>query len=336
MKEDKIRLEHGGGGKLMEELIQEITEDFQLKSIGEAGLQDLDDGSSISFNDREIVVSTDSHVIKPLFFPGGDIGKLAVAGTVNDVSVMGAIPKALTFSLVVEEGFGKDKLKRIITSAQNASENSGVPVISGDTKVMPEGEIDGAIINTTGVGICERVLKDSYLEPGDKIIINGGIGEHGIAITAARDEYNFDTDLKSDVAPLNEMISSILEIGGIKAMKDPTRGGLSECLNSMASKSRVGIKLRESRIPVKPQVKGACEMLGFDPLDLPNEGKAVIGVESSKAEDVLEKIRNFEVGKNAEVIGEVTERKGKVYMDTEIGGKRVIQRPVGGSLPRIC
>ncbi|OYT45733.1 hydrogenase expression/formation protein HypE [Candidatus Bathyarchaeota archaeon ex4484_40] len=309
---------HGAGGALMQKLIKE----YMLKYLGGSGvevpLEALDDAAVVD----GIVLKSDSHTVKPLFFPGGDIGRLAVAGTVNDIAVLGAKPVALSLGLVLEEGFPIQDLERIVRSIKETCEEAGVYVVTGDTKVVERGSLEGCIINTSGIGVrseeLERNLQvvkryrrlkarwilDSNLSPGDKIIVSGAIGDHGLAVLSSREGYGFGSSIRSDVAPLNLVVSRILRVGGITAMKDPTRGGLSNALNEWSEKSGVGIEIYEEKIPVHEDVKAACEMLGIDPLDVGNEGKLLIGVVPEKAEEVLEELRRTKEGKEAQIIGE--------------------------------
>lgn len=341
---------HGAGGALMQKLIKE----YILKYLGGSGvevpLEALDDAAVVD----GIVLKSDSHTVKPLFFPGGDIGRLAVAGTVNDIAVLGAKPVALSLGLVLEEGFPIQDLERIVRSIKETCEEARVHVVTGDTKVVERGSLEGCIINTSGIGVrseeLERNLQvvkryrrlkarwilDSNLSPGDKIIVSGAIGDHGLAVLSSREGYGFGSSIRSDVAPLNLVVSRILRVGGITAMKDPTRGGLSNALNEWSEKSGVGIEIYEEKIPVHEDVKAACEMLGIDPLDVGNEGKLLIGVVPEKAEEVLEELRRTKEGKEAQIIGEATREFKEVVLKTAIGGRRIIPTPIGDPVPRIC
>ncbi len=314
-----------------------ILKNLSVKSLGKVGLADLDDGASISFGDREIVISTDSYVVSPIFFPGGDIGKLAACGTINDISMMGAKPIALSLAVVIEEGFETSELERIIRSIDEICRSTGVSVITGDTKVMEKGKLDKIVINTTGIGVATNVIKDANLSPGDKIILSGTVGDHGVALLSFREGFGFETTLKSDVAPLWSMVEKALEVGGITAMRDPTRGGISATLNDFARKSSTGIIIQEEKIPLKPEVQAASRMLGIDPFTVANEGKAVIGVRGDKAEEMLEVLRKTDEGKNAEIIGEVVSKyNGRVILETTVGGRRIMEPPVGDPVPRVC
>lgn len=333
-----VSLEEGAGGEEMINLLKESIFPYLDEKGGKVdlGIRELDDGAAIRISENEYVVfTTDSHVVKPRFFPGGDLGKLAVSGTINDLAVMGATPKALSSGIVMEEGFGKEELAKISGSMGETAEEAGVPIVTGDTKVVGKGEIDGILINTSGFGIGEKLTPTSGLEIGNKILVSGTIGDHGMTIVASRE--NFDSSIGSDIAPLNGLIGEVLEVGGITSMKDPTRGGLAAALNEMASSSGVGISLSREKVPVSSKVEGAAEMLGIDPLAIANEGKVVLGVEESKAEEVLNALRNHKLGKEAKIIGECTEKNiGKVVLETEIGSKRFLKPPRRKPIPRIC
>ncbi|MDI6859831.1 MAG: hydrogenase expression/formation protein HypE [Methanocellales archaeon] len=337
LSEKSVVLAHGAGGTLMQELIARILKNISVHSAGSVGLSDLDDGATVSIGDREVVLTTDSYVVKPLFFPGGDIGKIAVCGTINDLAVMGARPIALTSSIIVEEGFSLAKLERIITSMDEIANEAEVPVITGDTKVMEKGALDNLVLNTSGIGVANELIRDSGLRVGDKIIVTGTIGDHGTSLLSYREGFSFETELESDAAPLWSMIKAALDVGGITAMKDPTRGGLASALNEMAKKSGVGILIKEEEIPLKDAVRAASEMLGIDPLEVANEGKAIIGVNPANANLILETIQKTKYGKEARIIGEVIgEHKGKVVLETGLGGKRYVETPLGEPIPRVC
>ena len=299
----------------------------------------MDDGAAIRIGDRWLVITTDSHVIHPVFFPGGDIGRLAVSGTVNDLAMMGATEVlALTCAVIIEEGFSRQDLERIQRSIRTTCTEAGTAIVAGDTKVMGRGELDGIVLNTTGVAITERVVPDSGLLPGDRIIVTGTIGDHGMAVMVGRHGLALDGDLRSDVAPVNGLIRAALATaaGGIVAMKDPTRGGLASALHEMAEKSGVGIVVDENAIPVTPQVRAASELLGIDPMHVANEGKAVLGVRSDAAGAVLTALRAHVLGGAAAIVGTCTaERPGTVILDTGFG-RRLVTEPEGELLPRIC
>ena len=338
MKEERITLLHGAGGELMGELLERILK-FTKTSVGGIGLKELDDGAVIPLGGTNLVFTTDSHVVQPIFFPGGDIGRLAVAGTVNDLAVMGAQPLALSCGLVIPEGFPIKELEKVMESMDRALEEAGTVLITGDTKVLGHGELDGLIINTTGVGLAERIITDAGLRIGDKIIVTGTVGDHGMALLAHREGLEFETSLESDVAPINHLIAEALQAGGegITAMKDPTRGGLAACLNDLARKSGVGITVHDEKIPLREEVRGLGELLGIDPLEIANEGKVVIGVAPERAEAVVEALKRHPQGREAAVIGEATaDYPGKVILVTEVGGRRFLENPVGDPVPRIC
>jgi hydrogenase expression/formation protein HypE len=339
---EAIGMKHGSGGRAMRALIEQIF--LAGTPLDESpdviGLRAMDDGAAVRIGDRWLVITTDSHVIQPVFFPGGDIGRLAVSGTVNDLAMMGATDVlALTCAVIVEEGFAREDLVRIQASMAAASRESGAPVLAGDTKVMGRGELDGIAITTTGVALTPRVIRDRGLRPGDALIVTGTIGDHGLAVMAARHGFELDGDLRSDVAPLNGLIrAAIASDGGdhIVAMKDPTRGGLASALHEMATKSGVGIVLRESAVPVSAPVRAAADLLGIDPLLVANEGKAVIGVRSHAAQAVLAALHAHPLGRDAAIVGEcVAERPGTIVLDTGFG-RRLVAEPDGELLPRIC
>jgi len=337
--EDRIRLEHGAGGEVMEELLREVVlKTLTLKSAGGIGLDALDDGATIPLGDQNVVFTIDGHTVRPMFFPGGDLGRLAVSGTVNDLAVMGAKPLALANSMIIGEGLETETLVRILKSMDSTAREVPVPIVTGDTKVVEE-KI-GMFVITAGVGLAERPISDAGSEVGDAVIVSGTIGDHGMALMSHREGIEFETELKSDVAPIWSVVKAVAdEIGweNIHAMKDPTRGGLSNALNEMASKANVGILINEEDIPVRPEVKAASEMLGISPYDVANEGKVVMIVPKEHAEEALEAMRRTERGKDAAVIGEVIEEyRGKVLVSTLIGGRRFLEPPAGDPVPRVC
>jgi hydrogenase expression/formation protein HypE len=305
---------------------------------GGAGLDEFDDGATIPVDGKEIVVSSDAHIVDPIFFPGGDIGKLSVCGAINDLAMMGAEPVALTDTIVIEEGFLIDDLKKIVASMNVAIESVGMALVHGDLKVMPRGKLDKIVISTTGIGFLRgrKPILDSGLRAGDKIIVTGPVGDHGIAIASVREGISFETSLVSDVAPLWGLMEAAMGAGEVTAAKDTTRGGVAMALNEMAEMSGVSIWLREEEIPVREEVRGACEMLGLDPLELTCEGRAVLGVRG-RTKSILSAIKGTAEGKGARIIGEVkAEREGYVIMETSVGGKRVVNPPLGEPTPRIC
>lgn len=335
----KIALADGAGGAQTQKLLGDLLGLIKLRSVnGGLGLDDLDDSGTIPFSEGQIVFTTDGHTVDPLFFPGGDIGRLAVSGTVNDVAVMGAEPLALSLGVVIEEGLEKEILEKVFASINAASEEAGVAIIAGDTKVVEKGAVDKLIITTSGIGIAKKLVRDNGLEPGDKLIVTGYVGNHGVALLSKREGYSFETTLSSDCAPLNKMLQPIWQYR-IHGVKDPTRGGIAMVLNEMAEKSGVHVLLQEKEIPVHPEVEGACAMLGLDPFTLANEGKAVIAVHPEDAASVLELLRKHPYGEKAAVIGEVlakpAEERSKVLIQTDFG-KRILRAPVGELVPRIC
>lgn len=339
MSEDKISMNHGAGGEVMANLISSaVLDNITKKSVnGGISLDALDDGATIPIGDYEIVVTTDGHTIDPLFFPGGDIGRISAAGTINDVSVMGAKPLAISNAIIMQEGFPIADLDRIMKSLNETCEEVDVAVITGDTKVMEQGKIDGIVMVTTGIGIAKKgeIVRDSTLEVGDKIIVTGSLGDHGMSLMSFREGFGFETDLKSDTAPMWNVVKKALDVGGVTAMKDPTRGGFANAINEMASKSGKGVLLHQKAIPIKKEVHAVSEMLGIDPFEVANEGKVVMGVKADKAEEVLEAIKTEEYGKDAAIIGEVIEGD-YVVVETPIGGERILEAPIADPVPRVC
>lgn len=339
MSDNKISMNHGAGGEVMANLISKtVLENISKKSVnGGVSLDDLDDGATIPLGDYEIVITTDGHTIDPLFFPGGDIGRISASGTINDVAVMGAKPLAITNAIIMQEGFPIDDLDRIIKSLDEACSEVDVAVVAGDTKVVNPGSLDGIVMVTTGIGVAKKgeIVRDSTLEVGDKIIITGSLGDHGISLMSFREGFGFETDLQSDVAPMWNVIKKALDVGGVTAMKDPTRGGFANAINEMASKSGVGIRLEQDAIPIREEVKAASEMLGIDPFEVANEGKVVMGVKADKAEEVLAAIKTEKYGENAAIVGEVIEGN-YVLVETPIGGERILEAPIADPVPRVC
>jgi len=338
---DQIVMGHGSGGRMTQELIQRIFmphlnsqplsegNDFaRLQLLAQAGLQ----GS--------LAVSTDSHIVTPLFFPGGDIGRLAVCGTVNDVSMSGAVPLFLTAGFILEEGLPVETLQRVLVSMQQCADEAGVQFVAGDTKVAEKGKVDGLFINTTGIGWVPagRSIGGEAAQPGDVVLISGTIGDHGIAVLQARGELGFETDVQSDAAPLNHLIQDVLAVAPhVHVLRDPTRGGLATTLNEIAVQSKTSIWLDEQAIPVQPAVQAACEMLGFDPMYVANEGKVIVIVPEAESEAALNAMRQHPYGAMAARIGKVqAESPGRVLMRTLIGGTRILDLLAGEMLPRIC
>lgn len=336
----QIGLHHGAGGPAMRALVAEVF----LPGLAEVpvdgfGLASLDDGAAVRCGDRWLVLTTDTHVVQPWVFPGGDIGRLAVAGTVNDLAVMGATERPLlTCAVVLEEGFPVADLQAIQRSLAATCRECGAVVVTGDTKVMPRGEIDGIVINTAGVALTDRVVPDRGLAPGDRILVSGTIGDHGMAVLVARHGLGLEGDLRSDVAPLNGLVREALAAGGegVVAMKDPTRGGVLAALAEMAAKSGVGVALDEAALPLRDSVRAAAELLGIDPLHVANEGKVLFGVRAGAAGAVLAALRRHPLGREAAAIGVCTgERAGTVVLDTGFG-RRLMPEPEGEPMPRIC
>jgi len=349
---DKIKLAQGAGGEMMDKLIkQKILKYFGKEAeMGEVSLSMLDDSAVID----DIVFSTDSHTISPLIFPGGDIGSLAVAGTVNDIAVMGAKPIGLSSGFIIEEGLDLNVFETIVKSMSATAKIADVPIVTGDTKVVEKGAIQEFMINTSGIGkkskfldknikevkryrgFKTRWLLDSNLEAGDVIILSGNIGEHGVALMSFREGYGFETDIKSDVAPINGLMEKAMSIGGVVSAKDPTRGGLANTINEFSEKSKIGIIVYEESIPIPKGVRSACDMLGIDPLEIGNEGKIVLGVVKEKAEEILKEIKKNPLGKNAAIVGKATNKIKGVVLETTVGGKRNLHKPIGDPVPRIC
>jgi hydrogenase expression/formation protein HypE len=332
---DRILLAHGSGGKLAHDIIRNSF----LPELQNPVLSQLDDSAVIEPAGR-LAFTTDSYVVQPIFFPGGDIGKLAVCGTVNDLAMVGATPNYLSLAFIIEEGLLVSDLEKIVKSIKEAANAAGVAIVAGDTKVVNRGMADKLFINTAGIGtIPEKVdISGHNAKPGDLLILSGAIGDHGIAVLSRREGINFATELKSDCAPLHGLVAEMLAAShNIHCLRDPTRGGLATTLNEIAEQSSVGIRMDEGKIPVKEEVAGACEMLGLDPLYVANEGKLVAAVDANDAESVLQRMKKHEYGRDAMIIGEVREENpGRVVMKTSLGTRRIIDMLVGEPLPRIC
>ncbi|HET6445622.1 MAG TPA: hydrogenase expression/formation protein HypE [candidate division Zixibacteria bacterium] len=336
-KRGQVIMGHGSGGKLSHDLIADLFyppfDNPVLRLSNDAGVVD------VSTADR-IAVSTDSHVVWPLFFPGGDIGKLAICGTVNDVAMMGAKPSYITAGFILEEGLELGVLEVIAASMREAAAEAGVQIIAGDTKVVDKGKADALYINTSGIGVLQRdvTIGGEQARPGDVVLLSGPVGDHGIAVLSARGELGFEADVTSDVAPLNHLVSNMLAASkSIHVLRDPTRGGVASALNEIAKQSGAGIVIEENKIPVRPAVHAACEMLGFDPLYIANEGKLIAIVARSEAEDILAVMRSTRYGEESVIIGEVVEKPvGRVLLKTAIGGTRIVDMMAGEMLPRIC
>jgi len=333
----RISLAHGEGGKLTHELIRDVF----ATSFGHFE-QTRFDSAILNDDFQSLALTTDSYVIKPIFFPGGNIGKLAVTGTVNDLAVSGAIPQVLTASFILEEGFRLSQLKEIVNSMAIEAENAGVKIIAGDTKVVEKGGVDGIFINTTGIGKIQTKhrLQPECIREGDKVIVSGTIGDHGIAIVSARQELGLMTEVKSDCASLNQLTQELIEkVETIRMMRDPTRGGLATALAELCEDFHFTVEIDEALVPIRDDVYGACDILGFDPLYLANEGKVVIIIDSKDEQTVLDILNKYEIGKNARVIGQVIsygDETGKLLLKTPIGTTRCLFRLSGMLLPRIC
>jgi len=334
-KDDKILLAHGSGGKLAHDL---ITSAF-VSALDNPILSRMDDSAVFSASGR-LAFTTDSYVVNPIFFPGGNIGRLAVCGTVNDLATSGAKPLYLSLAFIIEEGFALKDLRKIVDAIKATADEAGVKIVTGDTKVVNRGGADKIFINTAGIGLVPDGvnISGSNARPGDKIIVTGTIGDHGIAVLSQREGLGFETKLQSDVAPLGKMVAEMLKASkNIHVLRDPTRGGLASTLNEIAGQSKVGIKIEEMKIPVKDEVNGACEMLGLDPLYVANEGKMIVIVAPPDADTVLNAIQQNVYGKNAAVIGDVVSvNPGRVVMKTALGASRIVDMLVGEPLPRIC
>jgi hydrogenase expression/formation protein HypE len=352
-KKESITMLHGAGGTVMHNLVKNyVVKYFGGICKAEVPLEAMDDAAVVG----EIVLKSDSHAVKPIFFPGGDIGRIAVSGTVNDIACLGAEPYALACGLILEEGLLLSDLEKILMSMHQTCIEAGVGIVTGDTKVVEKGRLGGCVMNVSGIGrrtpelesnlevvrhhrrgFVARWLLDSSISVGDKIIVSGTLGDHGLAVLSAQQGLTFGSEIKSDVKPLNKLIHRMLsEVGGVVTIKDATRGGLADALNELSEKSKVGILIHEDRVPIREDVRTASEMLGLDPLEVGNEGKIVIGVLPAKAEQLLNWLKQTDEGKDAQIIGEATNDFKGVAMQTAIGGKRIIGRPVGDPVPRIC
>jgi hydrogenase expression/formation protein HypE len=333
---DRVVLGHGSGGKLSAQLVERIF----LPAFGNPTLDQLNDQATFSVDGVRLAMSTDSFVVKPLFFPGGDIGSLAVHGTVNDLAMGGAQPLYLSVAFIIEEGLPIETLRRVSESLRHAANSAGVQIVTGDTKVVEQGKGDGLFINTTGIGLVPTglMLSSNMARPGDKIILSGSIGDHGIAILAQREGLEFETTIESDTAPLHNLVDAMLGTGSaIRCMRDPTRGGLSSSLNEIATRSQVGMVIEEEQLLIHEQVRGACEMLGLDPLYVANEGKMIAIVEPKSADGLVEVMRQNVYGRDARIIGTVIDRHpGTVVMKTTFGTTRIVDMLAGDQLPRIC
>lgn len=341
LKADTITMAHGAGGKAMRDLIEDVfVGTFDNDDLNKLEDQARFDLAALQQSGTQLAFTTDSYVVDPVEFPGGDIGTLAVNGTVNDLAVSGAIPKYLSCGMILEEGLEVDLLRRIVTSMREAADQAGVTIVTGDTKVVPRGKGDKIFINTTGIGVIPDGINisASNCKPGDKVLVNGYVGDHGAAILNARGDLALDVELETDCQSLHELIQSMLEVcPELHAMRDASRGGVATVLNEFAETSEVAIRLEESAIPVRTEVRGVCEILGLDALYFANEGKLVAIVPDLKADQVLEVMRQHPAGKDSAIIGEVIEGySGRVLVKTGFGGERILDMLVGEQLPRIC
>jgi len=336
MRSDRILLSHGSGGTMMRELIEDVF----ISRFNDEALLRMDDAASLVVPPGRIALTTDTYVVTPRFFPGGDIGKLAVAGTVNDVATAGAVPMFLTVGFVLEEGLMVEELVRILDSMVAVAAEAGVRIVTGDTKVVERGHGDGIYINTAGVGVVREGLdlSSSHCRPGDVVLLSGTLGDHGIAVMSVREGLSFGTDILSDAAPLNHLVGAVLDAApDVRCFRDPTRGGLASCLNELAGASGVSMTVDEDSVPVREQVRGACEMLGYDVYQVANEGKMVAIVPAEQADAALAAMRASRYGEEAAIIGQVTEgHAGRVYVQTTFGARRIMDMLVGEQLPRIC
>jgi hydrogenase expression/formation protein HypE len=335
--ENKIMLGHGSGGRMMHDLVENIF----IKHFSNTILNDQTDAAILQTGSEEIAFTTDSFVIDPLFFPGGNIGKLAVCGTVNDLAVTGAEPAYLSVSFIIEEGFPVSDLEMIAESIAAEAYKAGVFIVTGDTKVVNKGKCDKLFINTAGIGRIQKdklhISKAENIIPGDVILINGTIGDHGMAVMNARESFNFRTTVESDCASLNHLISAVTSKSNVKFMRDPTRGGVASVLNELAGKTGIGIEIDETALPIRDGVKAMCEILGFDPLHVANEGKVIIVASEKDADDILKILKNTESGIDSSIIGRVVDdHPGKVVLKNATGGRRIIDSLSGDQLPRIC
>lgn len=332
----RVEMNHGSGGLVSAQLVEELF----LDAFDNEWLRAMNDQASFNVSAGTMVISTDSHVISPLFFPGGDIGCLSVYGTINDIAMSGARPLYLTAGFILEEGFLLRDLRLIVRSMAKAAKNAGVAIVAGDTKVVEQGKGDGVFINTTGIGVVPEgiFISADQAKPGDRILLSGSIGDHGIAVLSKREDLQFETTLLSDTAPLHDLVAQAVGASrDIHCLRDPTRGGVATVLNEIAKQSGVGMRIREAEIPVRPEVKAACEFLGLDPLYVANEGKCIVICPSDIADHLLGVLRRHPLGKEAAIIGEVVEDPlSFVEMETIFGGNRVINWLTGEQLPRIC
>ena len=329
---DKIEIGHGSGGKLTRDLIEHTF----LKYLSSEELNALEDSATLDINNSKIAVTTDSYVVTPLFFPGGDIGKLSICGTVNDLVVSGAVPEYVSTGFIIEEGFSLNILSKIVESLSKSARNAGIKVVTGDTKVVEKGKCDGIYINTTGIGTIKKHMTLNNVSAGDAVILSGTVGDHGTAIAIVRNEFDIDAKVESDCASLNELLMPLFEMDGVKWMRDPTRGGVATVLAELSETTGLGIQVFEDRVPVRDDVRFISDMLGYDPLYLANEGKAVIITSYEIANEALAILKKHPLGGNAVIIGNITSKYTGVRLKTSIGGERVLDMLEEEMLPRIC
>jgi len=327
-----IEIGHGSGGKLTRDLINNLF----LKHLSSNELNSLEDAAIVNLSNDKAAFTTDSYVIRPLFFPGGDIGKLSVCGTVNDLAVSGAVPKYLSLSFIIEEGFSLDHLEEIVKSIAKEAENSGTKIVTGDTKVVEKGKCDGIYINTGGIGEVVKIMSVSDVSDGDVVIVTGTIGDHGTAVALARDDFDIDTKVESDCASLYGLLKPLFDLDGLKWMRDPTRGGTATVLVELSEATGLGIRIFEDKVPVREDVKFISDMLGYDPLYLANEGKAIVITSKESSNVVMGKLNNHPLGKNAAIIGEISSAFEGLRLKTIIGGERPLDMLEEDQLPRIC
>jgi hydrogenase expression/formation protein HypE len=328
----KIEIGHGSGGRLTRDLVERLF----LKYLSSEELKPLEDSAYLNLDQPNIAFTTDSYVVRPLMFPGGDIGKLAVCGTVNDLVVSGSTPRHLSIGFILEEGLGLATMEHILKSIHDSAHNAGVTIVTGDTKVVEKGKCDGIYINTSGIGEITRSMNIHDVSPGDAIIVTGTIGDHGTAVALARNEFDIDSPVESDCASLNELISPLFEMDGIRWMRDPTRGGVATLLAELSETAGLGVQVFEDRVPVRDDVRFISDMLGYDPLYLANEGKAVIVVSAEAANETVSVLKKHPLGEKSAVIGHVTSKFRRVRLKTKIGGERLLDMLEEELLPRIC
>ncbi|MEN8264443.1 MAG: hydrogenase expression/formation protein HypE [Nitrospirota bacterium] len=329
---EKIEIGHGSGGKLTRDLIENIF----LKYLQNDELKPLEDAATLNLNNTKAAFTTDSYVIRPLFFPGGNIGKLSVCGTVNDLVVSGAIPRYLSLGFILEEGYSIDNLEDIVKSISETARKSGIKIVTGDTKVVEKNKCDGIYINTTGIGEIVRPMRAENVSAGDSIIVTGTLGDHGTAVALARDEFDIESTVESDCASLNDLLIPAFEIEGLRWMRDPTRGGAATVLTELSETTGLGIRIFEDKVPVREDVRFVSDMLGYDPLYLANEGKAIIVASGESSSKIIDLLKKHPLGENSAIIGNITTEFKGVRLKTKIGGERFLDMLEEEMLPRIC